>query len=109
MPRNSASQAAYDAALLLLVRSEFVGGQSVLAAWRINQHPGHEIVVVDLKCDSKGKLGGEEIPLTFRTNPKFRKTPVGRRLDRQEIVFARDNKNSFAFCFVSADVRIEDL
>jgi hypothetical protein len=90
LPRSSATQAAYDAALLLLFGSEFVCGHGLLAAWRINQQPGHEIFIVDLKYNSKGKLGGEEILLIFRTDPEFRKSPVGGRFERQEIVFARD-------------------
>ena len=43
-----------------------------------------------MKRDSDRKLGGEEILLTFRTDPEFRKSPVGGRFERQEIVFARD-------------------
>ena len=85
------SGAVPDAALLLLVRSEFVCWHGLWAAWRIDQYPGHAIVMVDLPAfraygatserDSKGKLGGEEIPLTFGTDPEFRKTPVGGRFD----------------------------
>jgi len=60
-------------------------------------------------CDSKGKLGGKEVPLTFRTDPEFRKTPIGGRFDRQEIILASDRKDSFALRFVSADVRIENF
>ena len=74
----------------LLFCSEFVCGHGLLAAWRINQQPGHEIVIVDLECNAKGELGGEEIPLTFRTDPEFRKTPIGGRFDRQKIIFASD-------------------
>ena len=93
----------------LLVHSEFVCWHAFLTSRGIDCQPVNCAVRTGLKCDSKGKLGGEEIPLTFRTDPEFRKTPIGGRFDRQEIIFASDRKDSFAFCFVSADVRIENF
>ena len=62
-----------------------------------------------LKCDSDRKLAGEKIPLIFRTDPEFRKTPIGGRFDRQEIIFASDREDSFTFRFVSAGIGIENL
>ena len=66
-------------ALLLLVRSEFVCWHAFLTSRRIDCQAADFAVGTGLKCDSKWKLGGEEIPLTFRTDPEFRKTPIGRR------------------------------
>ena len=80
------SGAVPDPALLLLVRSEFVCWHAFLASRRIDCQAADFAIGAGLKCDSKGKLGGEEIPLTFRTDPEFRKTPVGGRFDRQEIL-----------------------
>ena len=54
-----------------------------------------------MKRNLDRKLGRKEILLIFRTDPEFRKAPIGGRFDCQEIIFARDNKNSFAFRFVA--------
>ena len=77
-------------ALLLLVHSEFVCWHAFLASRRIDCQAADFAIGAGLKCDLKGKLGGEEIPLTFRTDPEFRKTPIGGRFDRQKIIFASD-------------------
>ena len=86
LTRHSFSEGGYDAALLLLFAGEFVCWHAFLASRRIDCWAADFAVGAGLKCDSKGKLGGEEIPLTFRTDPEFRKTPVGGRFDRQEIL-----------------------
>ena len=96
-------------ALLLLVHSEFVCWHAFLASRRIDCQVADFAIGAGLKCDSKGKLGGEEISLTFRTDPELRKAPVGGRFDCQEIIFTSDRKGSFAFGFVAADIRIENL
>ena len=106
---NFAADTAASTAPLLIFGGEFVCWHAFLASRRIDCQAADFAVGTGLKCDSDRKLGGEKIPLTFRTDPEFRKTPIGGRFDRQEIIFASDRKDSFAFRFVSADIRIENL
>ena len=76
--------------LLVLFAREFVCWHAFLASRRIDCQAGDFAVGAGLKCDSDRKLGGEKIPLTFRADPEFRKTPIGGRFNRQEILVTRN-------------------
>src|SRR5437868_13324622 len=81
-----------DPALLLLVRSEFVCWHAFLASRRIDCQAADFAIGAGLKGDSKGKLGGEEISLPFRTDPELRKAPVRGRFARQDMIFTSHGK-----------------
>jgi hypothetical protein len=98
---NFAADTAASTAPLPSFGGEFGCWHAFLASRRIDCQAADFAVGTGLKCDSKRKLGGKEIAPTFWTDPEFRKTPIGGRFDCQKILLARDNRDSFAFRFVS--------
>jgi hypothetical protein len=53
------------------------------------------------------ELGHEEVLSIFRMQPEFWQTPFSWRANGERFALANDLENSFAICFVIADIKVE--